>query len=300
MRVYGVDFTSAPCATKPLVVAEGELAGRELSISALRAVGGARAEDVFENLLCLLLDTGPVVAGFDFPFSQSHKMLSAANPVFSDLGWPACWEAFASRIAALRREEFVGLFEDYKRHRKAGDKQHKRAADARAKAQSPQTLYYTPVGKMYFEGVKVFLRGDFCVVPVRMNDSPVVAVEAYPGLFVRAIANGPGYKCENRKKMGPQLRRTRRERREAILGSMEGPHLRARYGFTATMAPEVRKAALDDDTGDSLDSLICAIQAAWAWSKRNENFGLPGPHFIDPAILAFEGWIMDPHCRVQD
>ena len=44
----------------------------------------------------------------------------------------------------------------------------------------------------------------------------------------------------------------------------------------------------DDPSGDHLDSLICAIQAAWAWRNRNDNFGAPS------STDTLEGWIADP------
>lgn len=40
-----------------------------------------------------------------------------------------------------------------------------------------------------------------------------------------------------------------------------------------------------------LDALLCAIQAAWAWTQRDQGFGLP--KHVDP----LEGWIADPHVR---
>jgi hypothetical protein len=40
-----------------------------------------------------------------------------------------------------------------------------------------------------------------------------------------------------------------------------------------------------------LDALVCAIQAAWAWTRRDHGFGLP--EHVDP----LEGWIADPHVR---
>jgi hypothetical protein len=43
---------------------------------------------------------------------------------------------------------------------------------------------------------------------------------------------------------------------------------------------------LNDGSGDSLDAVICAAQAAWGWTRRKSNFGLPAG--ADPA----EGWIV--------
>jgi RimJ/RimL family protein N-acetyltransferase len=36
------------------------------------------------------------------------------------------------------------------------------------------------------------------------------------------------------------------------------------------------------------DALLCAVPAAWAWTRRGSGFGLPG--CVDP----LEGWIVDP------
>ena len=41
---------------------------------------------------------------------------------------------------------------------------------------------------------------------------------------------------------------------------------------------------VDDLTGDSLDALLCAIQAAWAWRNRRQLFGLPRAG-IDPGAV---------------
>ena len=49
----------------------------------------------------------------------------------------------------------------------------------------------------------------------------------------------------------------------------------------------------DDPTGDQLDALLCSIQAAGAWTLRNEGFGAPNP------CDATEGWIADPDVRAD-
>ena len=46
---------------------------------------------------------------------------------------------------------------------------------------------------------------------------------------------------------------------------------------------------VDDPTGDSLDALLGAVQAAWALRNRCELFG--GPR---AGIAPREGWIADP------
>ena len=41
----------------------------------------------------------------------------------------------------------------------------------------------------------------------------------------------------------------------------------------------------DDASADTLDAVLCALQAAWAWQRCQQNFGLP------LGMDALEGWI---------
>jgi len=82
-----------------------------------------------------------------------------------------------------------------------------------------------------------------------------------------------------------------------MLEAMRGARFREVYGFTVSYGEGEARRMREDRKGDLLDSLICAVQAAWAWNRRHVNFGLPGPDLVDADVLAFEGWIMDPHCQ---
>jgi hypothetical protein len=44
----------------------------------------------------------------------------------------------------------------------------------------------------------------------------------------------------------------------------------------------------DDPQADTLDALLCAVQAAWAWTHRERGFGMPED------CDRLEGWIADP------
>ena len=57
-----------------------------------------------------------------------------------------------------------------------------------------------------------------------------------------------------------------------------------RYGVTV-VADDAE--LVDDPTGDSLDALLCAVQAAWVWRNRAKLFG-------SPRIDRKGGWIADP------
>ena len=49
-----------------------------------------------------------------------------------------------------------------------------------------------------------------------------------------------------------------------------------------------RYTFIQDGSGDQLDGLLCAIQAGWAYTQRDHNYGIPAD--CDP----LEGWIADP------
>jgi hypothetical protein len=60
--------------------------------------------------------------------------------------------------------------------------------------------------------------------------------------------------------------------------------LKDAFGFVVEAPIELA----NDPTGDQIDALLCAMQAAWAWSRRDECYG--APKTVDP----LEGWIADP------
>ena len=63
--------------------------------------------------------------------------------------------------------------------------------------------------------------------------------------------------------------------------------IQASYGLRV-QAP---RDLADDPSGDQLDALLCAIQAAWSWTMKEHGYGRPCA--VDP----LEGWIADPSAR---
>jgi predicted RNase H-like nuclease len=57
-------------------------------------------------------------------------------------------------------------------------------------------------------------------------------------------------------------------------------------GIRVEAAAAIERRAVEDGSGDTLDALICAVQAAWGWRRKASNFGLP-----DSAPPG-EGWIV--------
>src|SRR5437867_12531490 len=62
MRIFGVDFTSAPCRRKAITVAAGRLKGMTLAIQGIERL------ETFSAFEALLARPGPLIGGFDFPF----------------------------------------------------------------------------------------------------------------------------------------------------------------------------------------------------------------------------------------
>ena len=54
------------------------------------------------------------------------------------------------------------------------------------------------------------------------------------------------------------------------------------------MGGGIEKVLVRDPAADALDSVLCAVQAAWAYSRREEDWGIP------PECDPNEGWILDP------
>ena len=109
------------------------------------------------------------------------------------------------------------------------------------------------------------------------GDRRRVALEAYPGMLARAVTRA-SYKSDSRSLQTPAREAARRE----IVAALErGRHaLKTSVSFdTRTM----RRQLLDDASGDSLDAVLCAVQAGWAAARA--GWGLPRH------IPRCEGWI---------
>ena len=134
---------------------------------------------------------------------------------------------------------------------------------------------------MFFEGAPRLLAAEVTIPGLLAGDSDRIVVESYPGILARSLIGTRPYKQDARSKQTPGQARARVEILDRILGGA----LRLEYGLDVT-APT---SLAEDPGGDHLDALLCAIQAAWAWTRRGQGFGLPD--HIDP----IEGWIADPH-----
>ncbi len=264
-RIFGIDFTSAPNPRKPITCAVCDFAEGELHLLHIQRLTSFAA---FESLLG---QPGPWIAGFDFPFSQPRSLIER-------LAWPTEWAALVEWIAVLGKGGFEQAIYQDMSERSAGDKLQRRATDRIAGSISPMNLNYVPVGKMFWQGAPRLLRAGLSLPAHGITGDERVALEVYPGLLVRNLIGRSSYKNDS----STDLKATRAH----VLDRLLSPAFTERYKLRPTWEADFAEAAVHDLSGDTLDALLCAVQAAWA--STQPNWAIP------PAVDPLEGWIIDP------
>ena len=255
MRVLGVDFTCAPRRAKPIVVSVCSFRKNVLQVEAIEQILDFKSFERF------LLQPGPWVGGFDFPFGLPRELVR-------DLGWPEKWRALVEFCGDLTRPEFRGILDGYRATRPAGKKYAHRKTDLPAGSSSPMKLVNPPVALMFQEGAPRLIDAGVHLPGLLDGDRTRIALEAYPGLYARSVLGRVSYKNDAREKQTPERRKAR-----ALLVS--------KLPIKAT--PKLKSLLVADASGDSLDAVLCAIQAAGAMKKR--GYGIPGD-------VGCEGWII--------
>ena len=219
---------------------------------------------------------GPWVCGMDFPFGQPRSLITA-------LGWPESWEGYVGEVGALPKEAFEDKIRTDMAKRPPGSKWRYRLADRRSGSSSAMMLFRVPVGKIFYQGAPRLLASGVRIEPCRRNGDERVAVEAYPAVVARRFLGRTAYKRD-----GVPDTPERRYARVTLLAGLESAVLREVYGFAVEMDARWRDEFVQDPSADALDSLLCAVQAGWAYEKRDEGYGVPTECDLD------EGWILDP------
>ena len=271
MKIYGLDFTSAPRSQKAITYAQCTFSEKGLS---LERMGRLTSFDEFEDLL---REPGPWMAGMDFPFGQPRTLIE-------NLQWPRTWDGYVSLVASMRKSQFEVTLINYCSSRDKGDKHHMRLTDQLARSRSPMMLYRVPVAKMFFEGAPRLLKAGVNIQPCCIRDDPRFVVEAYPTLIARRWISHRGYKTDTVKQQALE----RLAAREQILRGLRSTDANMYFGLDVHCRDEDANVLVRDGSGDALDALLCAVQAGWAYSQRDRNYGIP------PDCDPLEGWIVDP------
>ena len=268
-KIYGVDFTSAPRRAKPITCAACRLDGDRLSVVSVEQW------TTFAGFESFLQRPSRWTAALDFPFGQPRELIHALN-------WPVNWNEYVSLVGKMTKLEFVELMDEFRKGQPRGKKHLFRRTDEMAKSCSPMMLYGVPVGKMFFEGAPRLQRSDVSVLPCRPNDSERTVVEGYPALVAKRLINNQKYKQQN---SGAS------DRSDACRQIVEGCYtnvLREAYGLRLQISEQTKRLLIDDEKGDLLDAVLCAVQAA--------AYELPQftPISMPKSADSLEGWIADP------
>ena len=267
MMVLGVDFTSRPGRKKPITCLSCVLNDGALHAYQMKEW---HSFNEFENAL---RTAGPWIAGIDFPFGQARKFIE-------NIGWPPLWSDYVNHVQNLGRKGLCLSLDSYRSTRPFGDREHRRKTDVAAGSISPQKLYGVPVGMMFFEGAWRLIEAQVKIPGLQLGAEDRIVVEAYPGIIARKLIGRQSYKNDRKNKQTTDQRAAR----YSVLSQITAGKLVEEYGFRV----EVSLPLADDPTGDQLDALLCAMQAAWSWTQRRNRFGVP----LD--CDHSEGWIADP------
>ena len=263
MSLIGVDFTSAPSARKPIMIAHGQLQ------DGLLALEGFELLTTMDAFRAWLARPGPWLGGFDLPLGLPRAGVEAC-------GWPTeSWALMVEHVGQLERKAFSAMLDSDRLSRPAGARYPHRATDHAARSHSPFKLVNPPVGLMFHAGAPCLLGAELSLPAHRHEGDPErVALEVYPGRLARQITRR-SYK-QNRSNTPCPARRTERAR---IVNAMEQGH----FGPTLRLSSNLRHVMLEDAQGDALDAVLALLQTAQV--SVLPDYGLPA--VLDP----LEGWI---------
>jgi hypothetical protein len=289
MRIYGLDFTSAPSSgsskakrLKSLMLAVCTLENGLLKVDDFESLNGT-SRGYFSKFEAWLRTKGEWIAGLDFPFGQPAQLID-------DLHWPKTWAGYVGYVNELGKNGFEDVIDKYREKKPQGQKELRRETDYLARCASPMKLYFIPVGKMFFQGAPRLLHSKLSIHPVRIvasEDRHVI--EAYPKLVAQSCISRESYKSDNPGTNGTLMTQQRQQIVSTIcaIDGNKTPFLNT-YNIRVKMSPELKSECVNDQSGDYLDSVLCAVQAAWGYTMRNRNYGIPEEANI------LEGWICDP------
>ena len=268
--LLGCDFSSSPTRTKPIVLALGGSKGGRVTLSKMEWVTSL---DGFE---AWLRQPAHWLGVFDLPFGLPRELVV-------HLGWPMRWPELMAHYASLSRAEIRNTFAAFCDARPVGQKFAHRAADKPAGSSPSMKWVNPPVAYMLHAGAPRLLAAGVHLPGLHDGDCTRVALEGYPGLLAREVLGSRSYKSDDKAKQTPDRLIARKD----LIHALEMGQTRLQLRLKLTHAQ--RDALADDAKGDSLDAVLCLMQAAWALARHEEgapDYGLPAD--VDP----LEGWII--------
>ena len=277
--LVGCDFSSRPSSKKPIVLAFGSLHGGRVVLDKLERLTSLDA------FAAWLQQPFHWVGAFDLPFGLPRELVEA-------LGWPLAWEACIRHYATLSREQIRATFAAFCDARPVGGKFAHRATDRLAKSSPSMKWVNPPVAYMLHAGLPLLLDAGVHLAGLHAGDphdvdgqgqARRVALEAYPGLLARALLGARSYKSDDKARQTPERLIARKD----LITGLE--HGQTPLGLRLKLSHAQRDVLADDASGDSLDAVLCLLQAAWAQTRHLQGaarYGLPDD--MDP----LEGWII--------
>ena len=267
--LLGCDFSSSPTRRKPIVLAWGRCQGARVHLERLQRC------DSLSEWGQVMAQEAEWVGGFDLPFGLPRALVTQLN-------WPQTWRACIAHYASLDRAQIRATFKAFCDARPVGHKFAHRATDCPAGSSPSMKWVNPPVAFMLHAGVPVLIQAGVHFPGLHAGDTRRVALEAYPGLLARAVLGGRSYKSDDRAKQTPERLIARKD----LIHTMEmGQALEMRL----VLSHAQRDALVQDASADSLDAVLCLMQAAWAAQRRAQGDALCGlPAQLDP----LEGWIV--------
>ena len=283
MILIGCDFSSSPTKRKPIVVAVGHAKSGRVQLQSLLRF------DTLVSFADWLKQPQAWVGGFDLPFGLPRELVET-------LGWPTDWLACMQHYTALSRAEIRDTFKAFCDARPVGGKFAHRATDTPAGSSPSMKWVNPPVAYMLHAGVPLLIDAGVTMprlhAPAVLADKPEpsvssssslrIALEAYPGLLARELIGNTSYKSDDKAKQTPE----RLIARKQLLQALEVGQ--TRLGLRLKLSHAQHDTLVDDASGDSLDAVLCMVQAAWAQHQHeagDAHYGLP---VCDP----LEGWIV--------
>lgn len=227
----------------------------------------------FEAWLC---EDRSWVGGFDLPFGLPRELVET-------LDWPQQWAPLMRHYQSLSRAEIRSTFAAFCDARPVGGKFAHRATDKPAGSSSSMKWVNPPVAYMLHAGVLCLMNANVRLPGLHegeATDASRIALEAYPGLLAREVLAARSYKSDDKAKQTPERLIARKD----LVTALE--HGQTRLGLRLKVSHAQRDLLVADASGDSLDAVLCLIQAAWGAQQGAPAYGFPSE------VDTLEGWIL--------